>query len=93
MYMSLLFFIIIHHIDKANAIGLIFDLICVPFKSVSPHSDTSDQSYSIGWLKVISCIEGTADGDEFTYHFHHELIQSKFNQQEETIIQIMITLQ
>ena len=50
--------------------SLVFDenviTTCTPFESISSHQDIHGTSHDIGWVKIISCIEGASS---FTYHW------------------------
>ena len=51
----------------ADELGLIIGSTCVKFENISSHSSTSGESHDIGWIKAISCTEGTYNS-KFTYH-------------------------
>ena len=77
--MSLLVFFIIHHIARANAIGLIVESECVSFQNISSHPDTSGEYHQIGWIKVISCIEGGRTNKDWTFYRNDYLSLSSFS--------------
>ena len=52
---------------NVHPVGLIVGSECIPFESISWHQDTSNTLQEVGWIKVMSCVEG-GSWNQFTIH-------------------------